>query len=247
MRGIAPILASIVVALGLAAGLLALERLGAAGGASLGAAIAAAAFAAFLLSYDMLNRAELSAGRRAAPTDPAGGRSPVRPMFNPDDVTVLNAFVRDGARKLSQTLPTTDKSRLVALQITVSSTINYEADTLLDQLNIVKERTAPGSWVYFVGPDRQFLYCADVDTVVKHANAGRGFLDLVRAGQSDALGSYADLVSFAVPSMMSSADALGHMALKNARLAMITHEKYNTPIGPIDWATLTTRVLRTKG
>jgi len=247
MQGVGSILASVVAALLLAIGLVAMERLAAAGGASLGAAIAVAAIAAFLLAYDVLKRDELglSASDGTKP-EGGGGKAPIRPMFNPDEATVISAFARDGARKLSQTLPTTDKSRLVVLQVTVSAGMNYETDTLLDQLNIVKERTSPESWVYFVGPDRHFLYCAKVATILKHANDGRGFLDLVKAGQHEALGSYADLNSFALLSKMTSAQALGAMALKNAPLAMIIHEKYRTPIGPIDWATLATRVLRVK-
>ena len=246
MRGLASILASVIVALGLAVGLLALELHGPAKGASLGAAIAVAAIAAFLLAYDVLKREELGVERPARGKEPGGGKAPVRPMFNPDDVTVIGALARDGARKLSATLPTTDKSRLIALQIVVSSAINYEAEALLDQLNIVKERTSRESWVYFVGPDRRFLYFAKIATVLKYANDGRGFLDLVKAGQPDALASYPDLISFTVSNRKTSAEALGEMALKIAPLAMIIHEKYQTPVGPIDWATLATRVLRTK-
>src|SRR5882724_2642570 len=56
MRSLAPILASIVFALLLMAGLLVLQLEGPPMGASVGAAIAVAALAAFLLTYDLLKR-----------------------------------------------------------------------------------------------------------------------------------------------------------------------------------------------
>ena len=246
MQGVGSIVASIAAGLALAVGLVMLDRFWPGGAASLGAAVAVAAIAAFLLSYDVIKRGELGLAATEGKPEGGGGKAPVRPMFNPDEVTVVGAVARDGARKLSQTFPTADRTRLVVLQVTVSASVNYETDTLLDQLNIVKERTSPESWVYFIGPDRQFLYCAKVTAVLKHVHDGRGFLDLVRAGQHEALGSYADLTSFALPNRMTSTQALGAMALKNAPLAMIIHEKYRTPIGPIDWATLASRVLRMK-
>jgi hypothetical protein len=43
-----------------------------------------------------------------------------------------------------------------------------------------------------------------------------------------------------------SAEALRQMAENKQTIAMIVDEKTKTPVGPIDWATLAGRVLKTK-
>jgi hypothetical protein len=249
MRGIVPILASVVMALGLGAGLLALERYGPAAGASLGAAIAVAAIAAFLLAYDVLKRGELGAEHPGRTGETGGGKAPVRPMFDLEAVVVIDAVPRNGIEHMNEALKERRRDVVYVFRIRLKPRNRYEHQALTEQLAVLVQQIGAKTFVYFVRADDGFVCLGEAEGVLnllKNAS-GVGLLDLVNSGLDDTLKeTYKDeLVSFTLPRKITSADALGRMALANAPLAMIVHER-GTPIGPIDWATLTTRVLRSK-
>jgi hypothetical protein len=244
MRGISSVLASVAAALLLGVGLVQLDANGVPG-ASLGAAVTAMAIAAFILAYDVLTREER--GERPAKTGArSGGQTLVQHMFDPDQPTVFPAATREGGRKLSQAIPNENPDRIVVLQIAVGSSIAYDADTLPDQLNIIKKRTSPESWVYFVAANRNFLCCARINTVLKLIKDDPGVLGLLRNGQAEQLAAEKELIRFTVGHRTRSAEALRQMAENKQTIAMIVDEKTKTPVGPIDWATLAGRVLKTK-
>ena len=248
MRSVVSILASVLVALILAIGLLALELHGSAKGASLGAAVAVAAISAFLLAYDVLKREERGAEPVMRPGAPAGGRAPVQPLFDPQDAIFLEAAPRSGIAHMNEALK--DRRRDVVYVFRIRLGRKFEPQSLIDQLAVVTQQISPKTFVYLVKPDDSFVCFTQAETALNLLRdpKGLGLLDLISNGFDEQIKeSYKELISFTLSRKSSSAEALGLMALKDVRLAMIVHEKRSTPIGPIDWATLATRVLRAKG
>lgn len=249
MQSVGSIVAAVVVALALGVGLLALELHGPAKGASLGAAVAVAAIAAFLLAYDVLKRQESDAEKPARGREPGGGSAPVRPNFDPDDVLYVDAAARGGIEHMNEALRDRRRDVVYVFRIRLKPRNRYELQALSEQLAMLTQQIHPKTFVYLLTQEDRFVCFAEADMILGLLRdpKGLGLLDLINGGLGDEIKeAFGELNAFQLSRKCSSRDALGQMALKNKPLAMIVHEKHGKPIGPVDWATLATRVLRAK-
>lgn len=252
MRYLEPILAAVCFALLLLAGILALESNRGVFGPSAGAAVAVAVLAAFFVVYDMMKReGGASQGREG---EKSQGKATVTPRIPLQDLEIIDAvtFEKSPGASMLSAIEGVDKSTPAAMRIVFpapgSSKANpYDAEHLIDQMNILKEYFRDGfGFVYFVRHNKQFLAFADrakfMDLLAKRESA-RPLLVAINGGLEQEFLTEPDVDDTVVESSLTNQKALQHLATVNKVRAMIVKTANQRPVGIIDWATLVRRVI----
>jgi len=252
MKYLEPILAAVCFALLLLAGILTLESNKGVFGPSAGAAVAVAVLSAFFVVYDMMKRE--GNGRTGREGEKSQAKANVTPRIPIQDLEVIDAvtFEKSPGASMLSAIEGTDKSTPVAMRIAFpppgSTKGNpYDAEHLIDQMNIVKEYFRDGfAFVYFVRHNKQFLAFTDrakfMDLLAKRETA-RPLLVAINGGLEQEFLKEPGIDDTVVESSLTNQKALQHLAAANKVQAMIVKTANQRPVGVIDWATLVRRVI----